>query len=101
MRYILKLVYINQYSQNQNRIKLFRLFKTSSQEIKAEVKKSSYIDPKWNIGANPYNLLIGTIVRALLIIDEKKYQKTIENLTTYLLLKLYPSRLLTHFLMEL
>ena len=77
--------------------KLFRLFKTSSQEIKAEVKKSSYIDPKWNIGANPYNLLIGAIIRALLIIDEKKYQKTIENLTTYLLLKLYPSRFANSF----
>ena len=77
--------------------KLFRLFKTSPQELKVEIKKSEYIDPKWNIGANPYNLLIGAIVRALLIIDEKKHQKTIENLTTYLLLKLYPSRFANSF----
>lgn len=75
-------------------MKLFKLYGLTPKDIKDFVTKSEYIDKKWAIGANPYNLLIGSIITYLLITETttNKNREMVNLLTLYLMLKLYPSR---------
>lgn len=77
--------------------KLFKIFGTTPKEIKSMINKSTYIDKKWVIGSNPFNLLCASIIRQVLLRKGPRHKELAILITEYMLYRLYPSRFWNSF----